>query len=314
MRHSSLYKLFEGGGNKNGGARKNKENRAGGGDGKQQLVGRNKRSDDFKTNGMEKWAKYSSGYGNKVNEKLVKAYSNCILTLVKFVGNDCIKKYTHGTVVHTNRSAPLLSTQKDYQTSSKDIRLIGSLMGFFPEALDSLPIRDGVYKKLTESAAGRVKKKAFYEETSKHNSQVPSYLIWGKQPLLQALHDLLCYLLVCSNPHDVQSASKYLESSVAMIMKHAVNFLTSETIENTIPVDSGSFSVSFDPDATNRLMLMREMCQIYVTSKVSDEDVSVRNVFGQARRDISGRISEKTGDILTDITAFRQSYIDNLRI
>lgn len=225
---SSLYKVFNG--NNPGDERKTENRHAGAVQGNSNRpIGRtqkrNSRRDDFKTDGTGKWNTYARGYKSKVNEDLIKAYSNCILTLVKFVGDDCIKKYTHGTVVHTNKSMPLLATQKDFQTSSNDIRLVGSLMGFFPEALDSLPIRDGVYKKLTEAAAGRVKKKAFHEKTSLHNSQVPSYLVWGKHiPLLRALHDLLCYLLVCSNPYDVQSSSKFLESSIKIILAYAINF------------------------------------------------------------------------------------------
>jgi hypothetical protein len=187
-------------------------------------------------------------------------------------------------------------------------------MGFFPEALDSLPIRDGVYKKLTESAANRIKRKVFHENTSRHNSQVPSYLVWGtREPLVRALHDLLCYLLVCSNPYDVQSSSKTLQPSVKTILANAGKFLSDETIENTLPIEGGSASVSFDPDAANTLVLIWEKCQIYVTSKVSEEDATVRNVFGQARRDVNGRIRDDTTGEASDMNAFRKAYIDNLR-
>lgn len=314
---SSLYKLFKGGGGGKAGNEQEKKWLGGGGDEKNRSRNNNKRRDDFEKNGTEKWNEYSSVYKNRVNEDLIKAYSNCILTLVRFVGNDCIKRYTHGTVVHTNRSAPLLSTQKDYQTPSTDIRLVGSLMGFFPEALDSLPIRDGVYKKLTESAMNQVKKKPFHENTSRSNSQVPSYLIWGnREPLARALHDLLCYLLVCSNPYDVQSSSKFLQQSAEIIIRNAESVLSRETVQNTIPV-AGSISVSFDPDAaSNTLLLMREMCQIYVTSKLPDEDATVRNVFGQAHRENGMRVRGDGGNTgeANDMNTFRKNYIDNLRI
>jgi hypothetical protein len=97
-------------------------------------------------------------------------------------------------------------------------------------------------------------------------------------------------------------------------MANAGKFLARLTIENTIPLDGGSFAVSFDPDTVNTLVIMREMCQNYVNSKVSEEDVTVRNVFGQARRDVKGRIGDDHMGESSDMNAFRQAYIDNLRI